>query len=135
MLGVFSVTGCRDFNDFRTPYKSVVAIKFVPIDKNGTATTDTEMLKLLQQCTENKFFKLPLDPDADHVIMPLTSGAFPETLTVHYQREVVLISHQFGGIYKYTLQEITSNFDGKYKIINKELSTLNASEIDLQIYF
>jgi hypothetical protein len=135
MLGIFSVTGCRDFKDFRTPYKSFVAVKLVPINQNGAATTDTAMLELLQQCTGNKFLPLQLDPNVDHVIHTLTSGVFPKTLTVHYQREVVLVSHQFGGTYKYTLKEITSNFDGKYKIINKELSTLNASEIDLQIYF
>ena len=117
----FSMTGCRDFKDCRTPYKSFVAVTFIPINKDGTAS---EM-----------FYEISLDPNQDSKIITINDGTAPKTLKIHYQKETVLISHQCGSTYKYTLKKITSTFSGKYRIINKELSILNDSEIDVQIYF
>lgn len=128
------MTGCRDFKDCRTPYKSFVAVKFFPINQDGTVK-DAAMQALLQQSSAGRFYEPYLDPDADSVIIRITSGTASKTLKIHYQKEAVLTSHQCGGTYKYTLKKITSNFSGKYKIINKELSILNDSNIDVQIYF
>jgi hypothetical protein len=130
-----SMAGCRDFRDCRTPYKSFVAVKCFPINKDGAAIKDAAMQELLQQSSAGGFFELHLEPGADFVIRSITSGTTPKTLKIHYQKEAVLTSHQCGGTYKYTLKKITSNFSGKYKIINKELSILNDSDIDVQIYF
>jgi hypothetical protein len=103
-----------------------VVVTFIPINKDGTAS--------------DRSYKIPLEPNQDSKITTIndstiTDGTAPETLEIHYQKEAVLISHQCGSTYKYTLKKITSTFSGKYRIINKELSILNDSEIDVQIYF
>lgn len=131
----FSITGCRDFKDCRTPYKSFVTVKFFPINKDGTAITDAEMLELLRKSSLGTFYECPLKPDADFVVITIIPGTIPKTLKIHYKKEAVLTSHQCGGTYKYTLKKIASSFSGKYRIINKELSILNDSDIDVQIYF
>ncbi len=111
-----------------------MAVQFIPINKDDTATTNEAIREVLRQCPANKFRPIDLEPDANSVIIPIPSNTSPDTLTIHYQKEAVLPSHQCGCAYKYTLKKITSTFNGKYKIINKELSTLNDSAIDVQIY-
>lgn len=130
----FSIAGCRDFKDCRTPYKSFVVVTFIPINKDDTATPNAAILEVLQQFPANKACELPLEPDAYFTTRHINSPNFSDTLTIYYQKEAVLISHQGGCAYKYRLKKITSTLGGKYKIINKELSTLNDSDIDVQIY-
>jgi len=139
------ITGCRDFQDHRTPYKSfvVVALEFIKksdkLDKITIQTTPNGKPKELKfhDSGHKYFFGIPLEHNTDSVSLQVylaPNTPFKE-LTINYQKEAVLISHQCGATYKYTLKEITLTKGGQYKIINKELSTLNDSQIDLQIYW
>ena len=135
----FSITSCRDFEDCRTPYKSFVMVTFIPINKDDKLTINAINAATIKiwQFPENKIaYEVPLNPDTGSVWLSITgSSATPlTTLTIHYQKEPVLISHQRGCAYKYMLKKITSTLDGKHEIINRELSILNDSYIDVQIY-
>jgi hypothetical protein len=141
-----TLAGCRDFQDCRTPYKSFVKVAFQPINKGTDTPTiasiiDTATGTRIDSATATDIkphtFELPLNCHTNTVQFAIdsSSSASPDTLTIHYQREAVLISHQCGCTYKYVLKKVTSTFAGKYKIINKELSTFNDSDIDVQIYF
>ena len=136
---VFFISGCRDFEDSRTPYESFVIVEFHPVNKKD----DIDITAIINVATgeeltllANKYAKLPLDPHTDVAQFDIfrSSSTVAAELTIHYRREGVLISHQCGGAQKYVLEKITSTFVGKYKILNKELSTLNNSVIDVQIY-
>ncbi|MCU0317905.1 MAG: hypothetical protein MUC61_01000 [Amoebophilaceae bacterium] len=137
---VFSTSGCRDFGDSRTPYKSFVTVAFCDISGKDhpdiVLITDAVTDKSLTLC-ENKVAQLPLNPDTDVAqfkVYRFSSSDVAAELTIHYQREGVLISHQRGGTQKYVLKRVAGNFIREYKILNKELSTLNDSRIDVQIY-
>lgn len=141
-----SIAGCRDFKDHRTPYKSFVQIVFKPINKDDKLTitaiaTPTTREKLVVDSLENPkmgYCNLPLDPNAYFVQLDIhtTPTAPTETLKIYYQREAVLISHQCGGAYKYTIKKIESTPGIKLKVINKNkaLSTFNDSHTDVQVY-
>ncbi len=143
-MWVFSTTGCRDFRDHRTPYKSYVKIKFkfvsqekllitvarVPVPEIGDGST-------LYQPDGDKpvEFEAPFDPHTDSMKLYIHHASDPtKTLTIHYRKEVALVSHQCGCAHKYVLNSVASNFGAKYRIINKELSIHNESAIDLEIY-
>jgi hypothetical protein len=136
----FSISGCRDFGDSRTPYKSFVTVAFHAINEKN----NPDIVSITNAATDesitlsaNKVAQLPLNPDTDVVRFKIYRSASDVVveLTIHYQREGVLVSHQRGGAKKYVLKKVASTLVGKYKILNKELSTLNDSVIDVQIYF
>jgi hypothetical protein len=136
---VFFISGCQDFEDSRTPYQSFVQVEFHPLNKkDGIDITKIINIKTNEELTlfANKFARFPLDPNADVVQFYIfrTSSDVNTELEIHYRREGVLISHQCGGAQKYVLEKIPPTFVGKYQILNKELSTLNESVIDVQIY-
>lgn len=142
IVWLFSIAGCRDFKDHRTPYKSFVQIVFKPINKDDkltiTAITNiTANEQLVVNSSEKKITgNFSLDPNTDFVRLDIntTSTARTETLKIYYKREAVLISHQCGCTYKYIIKDIKSPPGIKVKRINKVLSTLNDSHTDVQIY-
>jgi Family of unknown function (DUF6452) len=137
-----SLTSCRDFQDCRTPYKDSVAVAFRPINKEDALTIDSiyDKTTSISYKVDNKkpydLLLLPLNIHANttQFIIYSSSPTSPDTLTVTYKKEAVLISHQCGCAYKYVLKEVTSTGAGRCQIINKVLSTLNESNIDVQIY-
>jgi len=134
-----TVVGCRDFKDYRTPYKSFVRVEFKTANKNDELPTITITNTTTgQECPREKdTYKLPLNSNASATQFQVILGSAttaPEKLTIDYQRETVLISHQCGCAYKYILEKVTPTFAREYKILNKELSTFNDSDIDVQIY-
>jgi hypothetical protein len=140
---LLSLTGCRDFQDCRTPYKDYVVVAFRPIDKEGedklaiSSITDTATGQIYS--VGKKPYELLLPPLNIHAnttqfIICSSSPTSPDTLTITYKKEAVLISHQCGCAYKYVLKEVTFTGAGRCQIINKVLSTLNKSNIDVQIY-
>jgi hypothetical protein len=138
----FSIAGCRDFKDHRTPYKSFVQIVFKPINKDDklTITTITNNItpeRLVVNPPEEKIiYNIPLDPNTDFLQLDIntTSTSRTEILRIYYKREAVLISHQCGCAYKYIIKEIKYTPGIQLKIINKALSTFNDSHTDVQIY-
>ena len=144
-MWAFSIVGCRDFRDYRTPYKSFVTIAFHRKQKDSqpivirNKVTDEILnppLKKLPPATDKPIYNIPLDSSVDHMELEINdpSANSPKTLTIHYRKKAVLISHQCGCAYKYTLDKVAYTLDDKCKITNKELSTFNESYIDLQIY-
>jgi Family of unknown function (DUF6452) len=114
-----------------------------PINEDGkltvTAITSTNTAIneriVLQSFENNFFFKLPLDPNTDSVQFDIhdSSATSPKKLTIDYHRKAVLISHQCGCAYMYTIKDVRVISGIKLKILNKKLSELNDSDIDIQI--
>jgi len=139
-----TITGCRDFEDSRTPYKPSVGIRFRRTQKDPSTTifirdpaTDKDIAALTDSSTENSK-ELPLSSNVNttqiRIVYHSTTAVSAETLELHYHKKAVLISHRCGCAHKYILDRVTFTGTGKYKIINKELSTFNESAIDLEIY-
>ena len=134
-----TIVGCRDFKDYRTPYQSFVTGVLKPINEDDkltvTAITSTNTAINAQIVLQNFFFKLPLDPNTDSVQFDIhdSSATSPKKLMIYYHRKAVLISHQCGCAYKYTIKEIRVTSGIKLKILNEKLSALNDSNIDIQI--
>lgn len=91
---------------------------------------------------DNRTWELPLEPHTDVVsfnvsISSSTTSTAQKTtnIQIDYQRMGVLISHQCGCAHKYVLKKIQCGAAEKIKIINKELSIFNTSNIDVQISF
>ena len=138
---VFSITACRDFKDYRTPYKSFVKVMFEPINKNNRlpiaeiTNAKTHEKPPMQHVSNKLVSELSLDPNSNSVQWyihdsPPTS---PKELTIYYQRKAVLISHRCGCAYEYMIKEIRVSSNMKLKIINESLSEFNESDIDVQI--
>ena len=144
----FVVTGCRDFEDYRTPCKSFVTIALKPIGKNDSLpnltvvrrpTDRVEEEKILEKYLINNvaYVSSPLNPQVGSITLDIhnsSAGGSQRTLTIHYQKEVVLVSHQCGCTYKYKLNKVTTTQGIKYKILHKELSTANDSTADIQVF-
>jgi hypothetical protein len=141
IVWVFSIAGCRDFKDYRTPCKSFVSVVINPINKgdklNITSITSTAKHEMIQlhRFEDNFVSKFPLDPNADSVQLDIytSSNTSPEKLTIYYRRRAVLISHQCGCAYEYIIKDVRATPGIKFKILNKKLSTLNDSHIDFQM--
>lgn len=139
---LLSLTGCRDFQDCRTPYKDSVTVAFRPIDQEEEdklaisfiTDTATNTIYEVNQKPYNLLLPLNLHANTTQFIIYSSSPTSPDILTITYKKEAVLISHQCGCAYKYVLQKVTSTGAGRCQIINKVLSTLNESNIDVQIY-
>jgi len=141
IVGSLTAMGCRDFQDYRTPYKASVQIEFRPIGKDGKlpelTVTDVKnkQVIMLKSSETQHIHNLPLDPNADFVQLTIRDMVTTSTerITIYYQKEAVLISHQCGCAYRYRLKKVSTTFPAEYKIINNELSKLNSS-MDVQIY-
>ena len=137
---VFSTSGCRDFEDSRTPYKSFVTVAFHATsgkdDLDITAITTIAATGEVLTLSVNKDVQLPLNPHTDVEQFAISRSSVTATaeLTIHYQREGVLVSHRCGGAQKYVLKKVVPTFSWKYAILNKELNMLNDSSVDVQIY-
>lgn len=136
---VFSTSGCRDFEDSRTPYKPFVTVAFHATsgkdDLDITAITNIATGEVLT-LSANKDVQLPLNPHTDVVQFAISRSSVTATagLIIHYQRGGVLVSHRCGGAQKYVLKKVVPTFIWEYAILNKELSMLNDSSVDVQIY-
>jgi Family of unknown function (DUF6452) len=147
-----AIVGCRDFKDYRTPYQSFVSVVLKPINEDDKLTvptitnTATKERILLQSFKNDLFCNLPLDPNTDSVQFDIdnssatspkdistSSATSPKKLTIYYQRKAVLISHQCGCAYEYTIKEVRVTSGIKLKILNEKLSALNDSDINIQI--
>lgn len=151
VVWIFSITGCRDFRDHRTSYKSYVKVQFKFLNKEDLPITITSVPSpeigdgstLHQPSTSEAIDGMSkpievtasLDPHVGYIQLYIHHVSDPiKELTIYYHKEATLVSHQCGSAYKYVLNRIASNFGAKHKIINKELSTFNESAIDLEIY-
>ena len=142
VLALFTAVGCRDFKDARTPYTPFVKVKFVPKQKENaklgiTSITQQGTNKSQKVSRDQLIHKLPLDPHADSVtyVIKSASPTSPDTLTINYQRVLSLISHERGAQQAFVLKEVHATFARKTKILNRQISTLNGTESDVQIYF
>ena len=149
LVWVFLATGCQNFEDYRTPYKSSISIAFKPINKNdklpdieiikrAVDRTDFEEELSLERHPENTiaFATLSLNPKSSRMELVIThadDSSLTKTLTIYYQTKAILISHQCGCAYKYEVNKVEPIKGVECKIRNKELSTLNEYNIDLEI--
>ncbi|MHA7877874.1 MAG: DUF6452 family protein [Bacteroidota bacterium] len=152
-IGICAIISCQNFTDYRTPYKNFVTISFKSRSKENSrfvitgrmmpGMSDEEVLYNYNHDnlpTESRIFLDPKENETQLTIHYATNAASTtldaeKTLTIHYQKEAFLVSHQCGSAYKYTLNKVTSSAPGnEYKIINQELSIFNESSIDLEIY-
>ena len=147
-MWVCTITGCRNFEDFRTPCKAFVTIAFQPSKKDSKLPDITIVKKAANNIEDEERLEKVLRNNVAYVIAPLNPqigfitleihdpsiSAARTILTMHYQKEAVLISHQCGCAYKYKLNKVEITGHMKCKIISKELSTVNDSPVDIQIY-
>ncbi len=138
---LFTVTRCKDFEDCRTPYKSTITVKFTtPVSEKAKLAIDA--IRGLESNQEFKGSKneeatyvLPLDPHADSVVFVIGHFPFTDTLTIHYERVVSLLSPQCGAQQEYVLKKVESTFTPQPKIFNHNLSIFNGSGPDVEVYF
>ena len=100
-------------------------------------TTSKDEEKILGPFPPNKptSLVLPFDANTSSIQLKIydSSTEPPKELTIYYKKKPVLISHQCGCTYKYTLENVVSSSSVKCKMINKELSVFNDSSIDVQV--
>ena len=153
---VLSTIGCQKLEDHRTPYKSYIIINFkrtsenlpdqifihqsnVDLTRNGQEDYSQGQPPIAIRGKQQRI-KIRLSPDTGvntlslDIVYYSTTAVRTETLTIHYDKKAVLISPQHGCAYRYRITEVQSKGIKKYTIINKELSTSNESEIDLEIH-
>jgi hypothetical protein len=88
-----AIVGCRDFKDYRTPYKSFVTGVLKPINEDDKLTvtdiTNTNTNTAEQIVLQKNFFKLPLDPNTNSVQFDIhdSSATSPKKLTIYYHRK------------------------------------------------
>ena len=140
-VGLFSMMGCRDFQDARTPYKSYVTVEFSPTDDDEKLTISSiEQTANAREVFKPKggaVYEIPLDSAVNTMTFSVHSNASdsPHTLTINYKKIISLISHERGGQYIYVLTKVTTTLGKEHKIINEQLSEVNDSPTDIQIYY
>jgi len=131
-----AIIGCKDFEDCRTAYTSLVAVDF-------QKTADFKAIETLggvtySQVPKGSVLLLPLDPSADSTTFcfhSATPGARVDTLTIFYKRMLSLISPQCSVQQEYILDSLQTTFAGGTKIITYKLLRDKKGKADVQISY
>lgn len=138
------VIGCKDFEDCRSLYTSMVYIEFVSNDNSKSSTPylfdtleiDSSIIKLKEI---GDFLKIPLNPAADSTTFYLYRSnpiLRTDTVTIYYQRYTSLISPQCGAQQEYILDSLYTTFPGDsiiHKALRREGDKQNPA--DVQIFY
>ncbi|MEM7055312.1 MAG: DUF6452 family protein [Bacteroidota bacterium] len=115
-----AVIGCKDLEDCRTDYTSLVSIDF-------QKTTDFDAIEIVggikfTSVPSYRVFPLPLNPSADSTtfLFYKSSSTTADTLAIFYKRAPSLISPQCGVQQAYTLDSLQTTF-AKASIIHASL--------------
>jgi hypothetical protein len=137
------IGSCKDFEDCRSQYTSVVCFKFIANDKSNTQPISFDLLELDSSTIKwgdmKDIFYIPLNPVTDSTTFYLHRSKPTirvDTVTIYYQRYASLISPQCGAQQEYILDSLYTTFAGD-SIVNKALRRERDKQntADVQIFF
>lgn len=135
-----AVIGCKDFEDCRTDYTSLIEVQFLPLDKNSNKILGFDSVVastnvMWGAAKQVKTLLLPLNPGADSTTFRFykSNPNTVDTLTIFYKRATSLIAPQCGAQQEYTLDSLQTTF-AKDSIIHASLRK-STKEPDVQISY
>jgi hypothetical protein len=137
------IGGCKDFEDCRSLYTSIVYIEFVANSKRNTQKIAFDLLKTDSFTAKKENISnpviVPLNPAADFTTFCLYRSeptVMVDTVTIYYQRYPSLLSPQCGAQQEYVLDSLYTTFASD-SIVNKALRRERDKKntADVQIFY
>lgn len=134
---------CKDFEDCRSLYSSMVSIELLPNNQDHTQTISFDSLKIdiaekVWRLT-SKYIQIALNPAVDSTTFYLYSSnpsMRVDTVTIFYQRQLSLISPQCGAQQEYVLDSLYTTFIND-SILHATPKTKadKSNQVDVQIFY